>query len=1270
MTHKHTQLIASLAKISNPKNDELNIVCSVVQYPEVISLDLIKQNIEKLSTDKDIYFFYHRNFIVIELDMLSNVSPNVILDNKYMKYIKVNIFEFLCLLGHDTDVFLEGYHYINSMVNRESYKFNFNADVKELFLCDNMKYHNVILISNTVSWSIILYLFRIMKISIYGGSITRRHILSTAQLNLVFFLQLLRSLYVDSNIIYESFNKNSILNSKYEKDLSKIIQENKYYSEELVSKILTKKNTESLLFYYARNLFLNKILELLEKRKKIEALLIENKQLKIDIENKKNKNNSLSGIVDSDLSGRSKIKLGTANVFDKENTSKLKQNRDEIINIQKWILNFQTAMRGEGGEVYIPYMKDKINDLVTELEGLLQEYDIGKKDTKITNSITSKREYSTLVEYKSNKDIKKSPNLISATRGKLLTKVLSFINSPSYLELQRIINSYPIDNETQIKIETFLINQGSILLNNRLNQELDINYYKLNPNILKLIQSSVEELNLLLDNFRHNISLQLLKNNKKKEFLNETFELLNNIANETLITYLLGRLLKIISNNNLFNNNNFSSNISIDLSKDLVNYYISKEFKKIKNSENNSLNQFKIENKNRFEGFENDVFLFNFGISLFNLLIEVKLIEIEVIQIDRKTKHTVFIPSKLVFDKLMTKFKFLDLPYKIPMIVKPTEYGRDLETGIDQLGGYLLNDTEFVTPLIFKNPELRDQSIIKNENIIFNMVNYISSVGFKINQQVLDFIMEYGLEYNLIINPNEIHPFESIKKKLTISQKKSLYSFLSKKHLEMNILGLAHIFKNVPELYIPVRIDYRGRLYCVADYLNYQSTELAKALLLFSKGEQINKNDNSAIKFLKVFGANCFGNGIDKNSYKDRIEWVNNNEENILNFKNGILINQADSKLLFIAFCFEYLNYKNSLNNNNTYFTSYFPIQLDATCNGYQHLSLLTGDESLAAELNLNPATEQDIPKDLYTFILLRLTDYYKNKILEMEQSGNTDGNIDSFKKFVSVKIPRKSVKSPIMVKPYNASLLQMTNYFKETLEEVSENNKKFYVFKENKDIKFTNEELILFIQTLNHIIYVEFPKLKTIENYLKKIAVFCSTLNIPIVWALPSGLNVDHYYEGSEAIRLKPFTFKKNTFKLLIGNKKLNKPKQIRALMPNLIHSLDATSLALLVEKFFKDSQFGLKNFYSIHDCFAVTGNNIETLINILKYVYIEIYSDNNYLRIFDEGIINNIKLQFGKQAFNDFTKHIKYNGFDLYYPDIETVIKDNKLKAKYLIK
>ena len=602
------------------------------------------------------------------------------------------------------------------------------------------------------------------------------------------------------------------------------------------------------------------------------------------------------------------------------------------------------------------------------------------------------------------------------------------------------------------------------------------------------------------------------------------------------------------------------------------------------------------------------------------------------------------------------------------MIVEPKDYGRDLKTNKDFLGGYLLNDEELVTPLIIKNSELKDQSIIEHNNVIFNMVNNLSKVGFKINEQVLDFIMEYGLEYKLIIDPNFTHPLEtkSNRQKLTLSEKKSLYSFLSKKHLEMNILGLANIFKDISEFFIPVRIDNRGRLYCMADYLNYQSTELAKSLLLFSKGEKIYKNDNIALNYLKIFGANCFGNGIDKKSYNDRVEWVNSNEDQILNFKNGNLINQAESKLLFIAFCFEYLNYKNSLNNNNTYFISNFPIQLDATCNGYQHLSLLTGDESLAAQLNLVPATDNDVPKDFYNFIGLRLTSYFKTKILEIKEKNLMDDNLESYEKLLKLNIKRKIVKASVMVKPYNASLLQMVNYIKEHFLEIKENNQIFYVVEDNKEIKYTNKDLINLTQTINKIIYVEYPKLLTINTYLKKVAEICCTLNIPIVWALPSGLNVSQSYQGSEAIRLKPFAYKKNTFKLLVGNKKVNKPKQIRALMPNLIHSLDATSLALLTENFFNYSNSDIKNLYSIHDCFAVTGNNIQTLINFIKFVYVQIYSENNYLRKFDEGIIESIKLQLGSEVFNDNTKRIKFDGFDLEYPDIDLVIQGKGLSEK----
>ena len=58
------------------------------------------------------------------------------------------------------------------------------------------------------------------------------------------------------------------------------------------------------------------------------------------------------------------------------------------------------------------------------------------------------------------------------------------------------------------------------------------------------------------------------------------------------------------------------------------------------------------------------------------------------------------------------------------------------------------------------------------------------------------------------------------------------------KQLEINILGLAFIFKYISEFFIFVRIDNRERIYCMADYLNYQGIELAKSLLLFIKDKK------------------------------------------------------------------------------------------------------------------------------------------------------------------------------------------------------------------------------------------------------------------------------------------------------------------------------------------------------------------------------------------------------------------------------------------------
>jgi DNA-directed RNA polymerase len=89
----------------------------------------------------------------------------------------------------------------------------------------------------------------------------------------------------------------------------------------------------------------------------------------------------------------------------------------------------------------------------------------------------------------------------------------------------------------------------------------------------------------------------------------------------------------------------------------------------------------------------------------------------------------------------------------------------------------------------------------------------------------------------------------------------------------------------------------------------------------------------------------------------------------------------------------------------------------------------------------------------------------------------------------------------------------------------------------------------------------------------------------------------------------------------------KFDNNKQIRALMPNLIHSLDATSMSLLHKQFistFKDKSVQL---YSIHDCFGTTCDKVFVLKTILASVYTDLYSSNQYLIKFDKNILDYIE-------------------------------------------
>lgn len=89
----------------------------------------------------------------------------------------------------------------------------------------------------------------------------------------------------------------------------------------------------------------------------------------------------------------------------------------------------------------------------------------------------------------------------------------------------------------------------------------------------------------------------------------------------------------------------------------------------------------------------------------------------------------------------------------------------------------------------------------------------------------------------------------------------------------------------------------------------------------------------------------------------------------------------------------------------------------------------------------------------------------------------------------------------------------------------------------------------------------------------------------------------------------------------------KYDNNKQVRSLMPNLIHSLDGTSLILLYEQFITSLPKGSVQFFSVHDCFGTTCEKVSLMKTILASIYTDLYSADPYLDRFDKSIIDSIE-------------------------------------------
>lgn len=862
--------------------------------------------------------------------------------------------------------------------------------------------------------------------------------------------------------------------------------------------------------------------------------------------------------------------------------------------------------------------------------------------------------------------------------------------------IHEILSTHPINKDTQLKIEELVFNGFKELYSEPktivevfggFNSKLLSNHQ-----FLTFIHDTTNNIKASLKRLKDSIQHDASKNKSKKAkmYVQLLDSILLNVDTRDFISIIISSFLKIVTYN-MVNECNDSgeyyyktslTSLSINLGTKTVDYYIRNLYKN--SSKDVKLKEFKDK---LIEGplhtvLEETECLVYIGGKFIQIMKECGLVEDKITGIEAKKNVTIITLTDEVLKLLGGDIvhKALDIPLNLPMIVEPKDY-KDLKNLSD--GGYLLNNEEMIQ-LLFTNENILQAgktSIIDNK--VIESINGLMKVPFKINTELLDYILTNPGFISLDSDP----PYSDLNKR-TKRQEKDYQRGVSEKILNDFLISIANTYRNVPELYYPVMMDFRGRLYPRVTYLNYQGSALAKALLLFARPGVIERNNTAAIEYLKSYGAVSYGHGLDKKSYSVRLNWVEENWDNIIELNNEFILN-ADNKLGFLAFCLEMKKFNDFYYLKLTSkFSTYLPIQLDATCNGFQHLALLSEEVELFEQLNLSlpegSGTVNEDPKDFYSFILNKLKIHLQYQLLITKDEEVKD----RIKRLLSLNLTRSNIKPLVMTKPYNASIFSMINYLSNSLTykgygelikvngethlKPAENTKSSeetdnkeipseyleflkYAQPKSKDKKVldksvkdgneqvysssplskdlvTRSDLFYFVNQFNKILYTNYPQVKKLTEYLDKIAKIFSDLNLPIVWRLPHGLKISQKYVTHKSKKIKPYSFSEKEITLTITNKnKIDSIKQRNALMPNLVHSLDATTMILTYHSLKSINKKGYENFYSIHDCFGVTADNVGLLISIIRQIYIDIYSNNKYIESFDQDIINILTIFYG---------------------------------------
>lgn len=260
------------------------------------------------------------------------------------------------------------------------------------------------------------------------------------------------------------------------------------------------------------------------------------------------------------------------------------------------------------------------------------------------------------------------------------------------------------------------------------------------------------------------------------------------------------------------------------------------------------------------------------------------------------------------------------------------------------------------------------------------------------------------------------------------------------------------------------------------------------------------------------------------------------------------------------------------------------------------------------------------------------------------------------------------------MTKVYNISVKGIAQQLKSKMEKGKKisKNENFYIAPGlNGPIELTYLDIFKIAQIIDEQIFISLPSLKGLYEYLKEVIKFMLKLNIPITWFTPSGMKITQHYNKSKQNKVS-IQFAKASKTVILRRKTslLNKQKQIQAIIPNVIHSLDASHLINFINTAISNK---FSPVISIHDCFGTHPNKIEELTFLVKKEFILLYTNPGYLTLYEKRVIQSLKDNNFKIFTDQFEKqYIKPYRTKMYIPIAPKPDKleiENILSSKYMI-